>query len=205
MALLGNDEINLINTYFDEMEIPNEEKKKRIDLCLELVDVFYYVFALINADFRLGNPIKAEVYTDELTERFKAIVSDSAYDSVMDEEEIPQYIEEISSNLVDVTIDNAETEYFSSVDRAIRVAEDTTNVVGDTWYIGFMKSIGYKYKTWITLLDGKARHSHVLSYGQTVGIDEYFDVGVSKMRYPHDCNAPAEEVVNCRCTLDFKK
>lgn len=34
-------------------------------------------------------------------------------------------------------------------------------------------------------------------------MDEPFDVGGVQMNAPHDDSAPAEEVVNCRCVVDF--
>jgi len=58
-------------------------------------------------------------------------------------------------------------------------------------------------RTWITTLDERTRNSHASAHDQTVGINEMFTVGGVPMRYPGDNNAPAREVVNCRCTQIF--
>lgn len=54
-------------------------------------------------------------------------------------------------------------------------------------------------KSWLAALDNRTRESHALADGQTVGIDETFDVGGVPMDRPHDPAAPPSEVVNCRC------
>lgn len=40
--------------------------------------------------------------------------------------------------------------------------------------------------------------------GQTVHLDEYFNVAGSQMMYPADPDGPAEEVINCRCTMMYE-
>ena len=60
-------------------------------------------------------------------------------------------------------------------------------------------------KTWITILDGKCRDDHCNAHGQVRRIDERFSVGGTQMERPHDPSAPAAQVVNCRCTMSFKK
>lgn len=54
-------------------------------------------------------------------------------------------------------------------------------------------------KEWVAAEDERTRESHRLADGQTVGMDETFDVGGAAMAYPGDPDAPAAEVVNCRC------
>jgi hypothetical protein len=59
-------------------------------------------------------------------------------------------------------------------------------------------------KKWIVTLDGKERPSHnaMASY-PAIGMKELFLVGGSLMSGPGDGNAPAQEVVNCRCGLMY--
>jgi hypothetical protein len=59
-------------------------------------------------------------------------------------------------------------------------------------------------KKWIVTLDGKERASHnaMASY-PAIGMKELFLVGGSLMTGPGDGNAPAQEVVNCRCGLMY--
>lgn len=46
-----------------------------------------------------------------------------------------------------------------------------------------------------------ARESHVVADKQRVPYKSFFMVGGIKMRFPHDPNAPAKEVINCGCTM----
>lgn len=60
-------------------------------------------------------------------------------------------------------------------------------------------------KTWISAVDNRTRHDHLSINGDSVALDDYFttDSGI-KIEYPGDPNAPANEVINCRCTIAFK-
>lgn len=62
---------------------------------------------------------------------------------------------------------------------------------------------GMPYKRWNTHLDGKERPSHADANGQTVPVEEPFIVGGYMMMFPLDgsLGAPAEQIVNCRCTM----
>lgn len=56
-------------------------------------------------------------------------------------------------------------------------------------------------KKWDSILDGKTRDSHRAVDGEIRELEEKFSNG---LMYPGDANAPAGEVVNCRCLL-FQK
>lgn len=60
-----------------------------------------------------------------------------------------------------------------------------------------------KTKTWISTHDLRTRPSHVNADRQTVRLEEPFVVGGWRMMHPHDLNGPAEEVINCRCTVAY--
>ncbi len=55
-------------------------------------------------------------------------------------------------------------------------------------------------KQWMSTLDGKTRDSHRKLDGQIREIDEYFELGGKKAKYPGDFGDPAEDC-NCRCQL----
>lgn len=218
MALLGIDELNLIDTYFDEMELSEEDKKNRVDLCEDLFYIYYYVFALISTDFRLRKPIDIKEYTDKLAERFKDVLDATEYAKVVIDEEIANYIDEISKNLVESTLRNLPVEdeednlddivrpaspYWSSTERAIRVAEDMTNVIANYKELQDKIAEGYTHKTWVSILDTHTRESHWLAWGKTVPINKPFTIGSSLMMCPCDHTAPAREIVNCRCRLIY--
>ena len=39
--------------------------------------------------------------------------------------------------------------------------------------------------------------------GQAVAVDVYFDVGGTALQYPGDPDGPADEVIQCRCSVVF--
>lgn len=56
-------------------------------------------------------------------------------------------------------------------------------------------------KRWITIIDRRTRDSHLEMNGVVVPQDGKFTVSGVECDGPHDSVLPAEEVVNCRCTL----
>ena len=54
-------------------------------------------------------------------------------------------------------------------------------------------------KRWSASGGDRTRESHEAANGQTVSIDEFFDVGGEAMLYPGDPDGSAENVINCRC------
>lgn len=60
-------------------------------------------------------------------------------------------------------------------------------------------------KTWRSaIFSTRTRPTHVAANGQTVGMDEMFEVGDALLRFPGDmeANEPGE-IVNCRCVLTY--
>ena len=60
-------------------------------------------------------------------------------------------------------------------------------------------------KTWRSQRDKRVRPTHRRADGQTVNMNETFDVGRGQGRYPTDSMLPREESIGCRCYLRFKK
>lgn len=58
-------------------------------------------------------------------------------------------------------------------------------------------------KTWLTQKDDKVRDTHRAAHGQKRPLSQPFAVGSSKLMQPGDPTGPADECVNCRCTLRF--
>jgi hypothetical protein len=54
-------------------------------------------------------------------------------------------------------------------------------------------------KRWLATEDARTRPDHVEADGQTVAFGHPFTVGGFSMMHPHDPDAPAKEVINCRC------
>ena len=56
-------------------------------------------------------------------------------------------------------------------------------------------------KEWVSAADERTRESHAAADGQTVGMDDAFDIGGVSMMFPGDPSAPVEEIANCRCAV----
>src|SRR5258708_4340316 len=62
-------------------------------------------------------------------------------------------------------------------------------------------------KVWLGRNDGHTRPDHREADGQTVGMDEPFEVGGDQLMYPGDISlgAGADQIVNCRCTTYYQQ
>jgi len=80
----------------------------------------------------------------------------------------------------------ARTEVGAAMNRANELAVDELGIDVD--------------KRWVSGLDGRERASHRNINGQVVGKDETFANG---LKIPHEAGAPASEVINCRCVLQY--
>lgn len=63
--------------------------------------------------------------------------------------------------------------------------------------------VGVAAKTWLATEDERTRETHAQADGQTVGLDQMFDVGGEQASYPGDPGLSDEESYNCRCTITF--
>lgn len=60
-------------------------------------------------------------------------------------------------------------------------------------------------QTWRAVGDARTRVTHVFLNGQTVPLGQAFQsISGAQLRYPGDPNAPADEVINCRCHRTFR-
>lgn len=101
---------------------------------------------------------------------------------------------------------NDDDGYWLSLKRAMNIAYNETNTfLNYTDYVD-AKEQGRTKKTWLTMLDDKVRDTHEEMEGQTVGIDEFFTVGNSLMKFPHDLSEGPDpkEIINCRCAVEYK-
>ena len=63
-------------------------------------------------------------------------------------------------------------------------------------------------KTWLATTrppsSERTRPTHLEANGQTVPLQQPFTVGESSLQYPGDPTGPADEVIQCRCTLQIR-
>lgn len=58
-------------------------------------------------------------------------------------------------------------------------------------------------KQWLATRDGRERDSHSEANGQIVDIDAPFIVGDTELDFPGDPSGPPEEIINCRCVVQY--
>jgi len=211
------DQLNNLETFFEPMELPEEEKKRRIDMAWELFDIFYAMFVRVYAMQKL-NKDDATIINDVCEAfgvRYKDVVV-KYLDYSLDGQEslhttlqgylqgvIEPYIDGIVREMADTTIKHPDEPYFGSVERAVICAETETNTIGNSIAEEIAIASGKTIKTWVTMMDEKVRDTHNDIHGQTVPINDYFMVGGFPARYPHDPDLPADEIVNCRCVCEY--
>ena len=59
-------------------------------------------------------------------------------------------------------------------------------------------------REWLSAGDSEVRESHMQADGQLRPMGEPFDVGGAKLLRPGDPSAPADETINCRCTVIYQ-
>lgn len=59
-------------------------------------------------------------------------------------------------------------------------------------------------KTWVATEDERTRESHATADGQTVNLEDDFNVGGESLAYPSDPAGAAGEVINCRCSVSYE-
>ena len=194
------DELNqLLKRYYDVMEIPKEDKRKRVDLGLGLFDIFLYILLYIKTDIRLGNPESVDDYVETLDYRIRDILNEK--DIPYDEEYIPK----LSRDIVETSLRHPDDKYYFSEDRALLIAQNESNTVYNSIDFKTAKAQGKKYKTWLAIEDERTREAHAIVDTTRIPIDEMFSVGNDHMLFPHDfINGSPENLINCRCSCLYE-
>lgn len=66
------------------------------------------------------------------------------------------------------------------------------------------EDLGATTKEWVAIEDTRTRETHRQADGQTVPINDKFNVGGAALRYPGDPSAGAPgETINCRCAMAY--
>jgi SPP1 gp7 family putative phage head morphogenesis protein len=88
--------------------------------------------------------------------------------------------------------------------RAARIARTETSGAMNFGSYATYKTEGVGKKEWLATQDDRTRDDHADPDvdGQVRPIDDAFDVGDDQLMYPGDPDGDADEVVNCRCSLN---
>lgn len=194
-----------IHDYFENMQISEEEKEKRVRLANLLLADVLFLFALS----------KRNQDKQYLSEAFQKRYLSSVQKVAEPDQKMQRYIRKVCDSIVDTTLkggslttskaNKPQDPYAVSVDRATNVAENEANAIlnGDE-YITAVKN-GCTKKRWKSYRDERVRADHADVDGQVVDISRPFRVGKYMMMYPKDdsLGAGLEEIVNCRCSVEY--
>lgn len=198
---ISEDEILDISSYFDEMELTDEEKEKRKEFSESMVDVMLFIFALFSV-MRQYDYVNKQYIMGQLKQRYSEVVL-----QYMDiEKAVDDYIQRFSEEIVDTTMKYPDEEYYLSNERATLVSVNEANSILGYRQLQEAKDRGYTRKTWITEGDRKVRKTHREVDMREIPINEYFLVGDSLMMYPHDnitFDIDPKETINCRCSVVY--
>lgn len=200
------DELNILSSgknrsipyeqYFGEMSLGKEEKEKRIELARQLEAVFLATFMLI---------YKKNYTKDQTLDYLQRKYEDTMSNFSGIDKKLKSYIRDISQDIIDTTVENIDSDYYTSCDRAMLIAENETNSTMN--YLQFEEAVksGRKNKKWVDIRDDRERKSHLEIGGTVIPIKEPFRVGNSLMMYPKDSSLGADvgEIVNCRCSVMY--
>lgn len=211
MAVMSFDELNMLSTtddrkkagrkkipihnYFENMQISEKNKEKRVRLAnLLLADMLFF--------FALSKRISDKKY---LAETLEKRYIDSVKTITEPDKKMRRYIKKVSGSIVDATQNHFRDEYYTSIDRATSVAENEANtILNSDEYSAAVKN-GCTNKKWISYQDERVRADHADVDGAVIGINQPFHVGDYMMMYPKDdsLGAGLEEIVNCRCSVEY--
>lgn len=187
--------------YFDKMDISESDKNTRVDFAMRMHDIMILTFALVKSMQESGY-IDELYLKSELKRRYtEEVIATGNYDRVIND-----YINSFTDDTIKTTLKNTD-EYLLSNTRALVIGANEANTIYN--YSDYKTAIenGYTHKRWKTENDNLVRRSHEIVNNDVVEIDEPFVVGDSLMMFPKDFSmgASAEELVNCRCTVEYIK
>ena len=207
-----------IDKFFQEMDLSDDEKKRREDLAQDLYLLFLLFFSEIKAEKVIHGKdyqVNIEYYKDMLTRRvcydfetlYVVLVAALLGRKTMTDE-LKENVRQRISDIVDTTM-KFEDEFYTSDDRATMLGCNEANYLWNDTDYHIAEYQGYRHKQWITMKDEKVRFTHAVIDGQPINIDEYFKVGAAEMLYPMDMSKNGaehpEECVNCRCCIQYLK
>lgn len=220
-SLAAIDSLNIIG-YYGEMELPLAERKVRIVMAEQLqgtVEKYYDTVRTILSDERTSKRKKDILLAAAVLSLKNAYLSifDKYYSAYINAAGTGGGGEPYSGanawkrrRAYDFALwitqtARREPNLAFSESHAAAVTRTEVNAVCNLAAMDAAYRQGKRFKTWKTFGDLKVRPTHKAANGQRVPLDMPFTVGGYEMMFPNDSSlgAPAGEVVNCRCVLEF--
>ena len=219
MSVSSYDELNIrpnnrrsepYKEYFSKMSISDKEKQERIAFSEQMEEVVLYILALIETTIESGESDQEYIQTQFYDKYLDVVLGYMLIDSY-----IKEYVLETSKQIIGTTFshivekhpdsEQATDDYYLSNDRAMFISECEANSILN--YRQYSKAVkaGKTKKTWIDVGDKRERKTHLEVGGTTIPIYEPFSVGDSLLMFPtdHSLGASADEIVNCRCSIQY--
>lgn len=204
--LVGFDELHTLSSekYYSVMELSDAEIKKRITIADRFKDEFTDILWLALLAWEHGGSDAESIQQDIQQKFYKAYMSVGRM-RTPGEKNLRKRAETFSQQVSKTTLDHIGTNYYTSADRALVMGQMESSLLNNQGQFQDAKAQGKRFKTWVTIIDGRERDSHHKLSGTTIRIDEMFTVGGCPMLYPCDMtyDPPIEEIINCRCNLKF--
>ena len=196
------DELHQLKRFFSIMNVSEAEKDKRCDFAFLFYDALWYTFALfkveqkLNSEGSYGAKFDEDLFRNSIKNRISDVIESVPHD--------PVYLDKLVDEITDTTKRHLDDPYYFSKDRALIIAQNEANTLFN--YADYDSAVrsGKQYKVWLTENDSRVRPEHAEVDGMRIPINEYFTVGEDKMLYPHDMNASASNIVNCRCVCTYE-
>ena len=191
------------------MNLPEGERKRRIEFAYALEVVFVYLFTYIRSLKKLDE----ELDKDELEEMLYRHLYDAIEDYGLDVEryDLEPYIEHLAEETIDSTLDDdddeEEEEYKTSKERAKLITQHEVNNVYATICFEDAKRMGLKHKQWIWHQGekGLTRLSHEMVDARPIPLEQDFIVGGDRIPYPHAYKVSPKHTINCMCRCEYLK
>lgn len=216
MSVSSYDELNIrpnnrrsepYKEYFSKMSISDKEKQERIAFSEKMEEVVLYILALIETTIESRETKREYIQTQFYDKYLDVIASYMLIDTY-----IKQYALDVTKQIIDATFERFSAkdksitdDYYLSNDRAMFISECEANSILN--YRQYSKAVkaGKTKKKWIDVGDKRERKTHLEVGGTTLPIDEPFSVGDSLLQFPKDTSlgATADEIVNCRCSIQY--
>ena len=195
---LSQKEIKFYEEYYNGMEIPQEDKEKRIELAEKIDDVFYWLLGVVAIMALTGEVIDTESLTMSVQYRLFDIED-------VNVKYVSEHIVNLAGETVSTTVERREEEYFLSDERAMEIAAGEAHTFYEYEELQEAWENGKTKKTWNTQRDRRVRRSHSALDGKTIPITELFETDGSYLMCPRDSEngCSIKEIANCRCWLEF--